>query len=314
MINQITNTIMMVRPAAFHMNQETAVNNFYQKNAEGISSEEIQQQALKEFDGFVDKLRSRGIQIIVFQDTAEAETPDSIFPNNWNSFHEDGSVYIYPMFAENRRREVKPEILDHLRNSFDIQSIHSFTHWEAQNHFLEGTGSMILDRPNKLIYAALSERTQLPVLNDLAKRSGFDLVTFIANQTVEGKRLPIYHTNVMMCLGESFAVICLESIDDLEEKNKVTESLMKTDKEIIEITEQQCNQFAGNMLQVRNDAGNRFVVMSESAYNSLTSEQAEKLVKHGELLHHSLSTIEKYGGGSARCMMAEIFLQPKYKL
>ncbi|MFT6866325.1 MAG: hypothetical protein ACJA08_001156 [Cyclobacteriaceae bacterium] len=314
MINQITDTIMMVRPAAFLMNEETAVNNFYQQKVEGTSPSEIQNRALAEFDGFVEKLRGNGIKILVIQDTAESKTPDSIFPNNWNSFHEDGAVYLYPMFAENRRREIKPTILDQLTQDFEIKSIHSFTHWEATDHFLEGTGSMILDRPNKLIYAALSERTQMPVLKDLSERSGFELVTFTANQTVDSRRLPIYHTNVMMCLGEGFAVICLDSIDDENEKNMVREKLNETGKEIIEISEDQCNQFAGNMLQVRNEGGKRFIVMSASAYHSLNSVQVKTLSSYGDLIHHSLATIEKYGGGSARCMMAEIFLQPKHKL
>ncbi|MEP0368102.1 MAG: arginine deiminase-related protein [Cyclobacteriaceae bacterium] len=314
MTKQITNTVMMVRPASFHMNEQTAVNNFYQQKEDGRAVDEIQQRALLEFDAFVDSLKSNGIEVLVFQDRAEDDTPDSIFPNNWNSFHEDGTVYLYPMYAENRRSEVKPDILHKIKSKFEVGEIHSFRHWEKENKFLEGTGSLILDRPNKLAYAAVSDRTQMPVLEEFSEKSGFELVTFHAFQTVHQERLPIYHTNVMMCVGEKFSVVCLDSIDDYSERNQLIKKLENTGKEIIAISEDQCNQFAGNMLQVMNKNGEKFVVLSHTAYSSLSDEQLKRLTVHGTLIHPDLSTIEKYGGGSARCMLAEIFLQPKYKL
>lgn len=305
---------MMIRPADFHMNQETAVNNFFQQSDKGVPNSEIQQEALNQFDNMVAGLRSHDIEVLVFQDQKDEGTPDSIFCNNWNSFHDDGRIFLYPMYAENRRNEIKSRILDTLQANFVVDKTISLRSWVPKNQFLEGTGSMILDRQNKLAYASLSDRTHLRVLLDFANQSGYELVTFTAYQTANDMRLPIYHTNVMMCIGEHFSVICLDSIDDQLEKNKVLEYLAKTNKQIIEISEDQCNQFAGNMLQVRNKKGNRFIVMSASAYASLNEEQVQKLSSFGKLLHYPLHTIEKYGGGSARCMMAEIFLQPKSTL
>ncbi|MFY0599282.1 MAG: amidinotransferase [Cyclobacteriaceae bacterium] len=314
MKKQITDRIMMVRPSAFHMNEETAVNNYYQQPEDGVSQSQIQSQALVEFDAMVVNLRSNGINVTLFQDSKDSQTPDSIFCNNWNSFHEDGTVFLYPMFAENRRREIKSEILQQLNQEFLIRKTISLTEWESKEMFLEGTGSMILDRHNQICYASISDRTNLEVLESFCSQSNFKLVAFTSYQEAGTVRLPIYHTNVMMCLGEQFSVICLDSIDNDFEKKTVIQSLSETGKEIVKISEDQCNRFAGNMLQVRNQEGKRFVVMSESAYRSLDSDQEEKLSRHGELLFSSLDTIEKYGGGSARCMMAEIFLQPKHTL
>jgi hypothetical protein len=307
MSKQITNNIMMIRPVAFHMNEQTAVNNYYQKNAEGVSAEDIQQEALQQFDEFVEKLRIEGVHVTVIDDTAEPATPDSIFPNNWISFHQDGVVRLYPMYAENRRLERRDDIIDALKKSFKVDDVISFTDWEAKGAYLEGTGSLLLDRQNKIAYAAISERTMPDVLEDFCDEAGFDPVTFHALQTVNGKRLPIYHTNVMMCLGEEFAVVCLDSIDDMEERENLVEALEDTDKEIIEISEEQKEQFAGNMLQVLGKDDQRLVVMSSAAFNSLTNEQKTALSKHGKLVHSDIHTIEMLGGGSARCMMAEIF-------
>ncbi|WP_258103615.1 citrulline utilization hydrolase CtlX [Marinoscillum sp. MHG1-6] len=315
MPEQVTNTIMMVRPAAFQKNEETAINNFFQQASGDVeSAETIQKHAMVEFDGFVFKLRAHGINVIVFEDDEKNGTPDSIFCNNWNSFHEDGTVYFYPMFAENRRKEVRMDIVDALQNDFQISKIHSFTHWETKGHFLEGTGSIIMDRPNHLAYASISDRTQQEVLMDFSDKTGFEVITFTAYQTVEDKRLPIYHTNVMMCMGEEFVLICLDCIDDPGEQEMLRKSFQNTGKTIIEIVEAQIDQFAGNMLQVKNKDEKRFVVMSESAYQSLDHHQLKELRNHGDLIHHPLPTIEKYGGGSARCMMAEIFLQPNRAL
>lgn len=297
----------MIRPVAFHMNEQTAVNNYYQKNAEGVTPEDIQKEALQQFDAFVEKLRAEGVNVTVFDDTKDPSTPDSIFPNNWISFHQDGVIRLYPMYAENRRLERRNDIIEGLKQSFKIDEVISFTNWEEKSAYLEGTGSLLLDRQNKIAYAAVSERTMPNVLEDFCDEAGFDPVTFHALQTVEGKRLPIYHTNVMMCLGEAFAVVCLDSIDDLEERENLVETLEETDKEIIEISEEQKEQFAGNMLQVLGKDDQRLVVMSSAAFYSLNDDQKAQLSKHGKLVHSDINTIEKLGGGSARCMMAEIF-------
>ncbi|WP_424963858.1 citrulline utilization hydrolase CtlX [Ekhidna sp.] len=307
MSKQITNHLMMIRPVAFHMNEQTAVNNYYQKVEEGASAEEIQKHALKQFDQFVEKLRSEGVDVTVFDDTPDPATPDSIFPNNWISFHQDGVLRLYPMYAENRRLERREDIVAALKEKFKVSEVISFTDWEQKAAYLEGTGSLLLDRQNKIAYAAISDRTMPEVLEDFCDEAGFDPVTFHALQTVDGKRLPIYHTNVMMCLGEEFSVVCLDSIDDLEERENLVETLEETDKEIIEITEEQKEQFAGNMLQVLGKDDQRLVVMSSAAFHSLSNEQKARLSKHGKLVHSDIHTIEKLGGGSARCMMAEIF-------
>ncbi|GAB4237761.1 MAG: arginine deiminase-related protein [Ekhidna sp.] len=289
------------------MNEQTAVNNYYQKVEEGIRPEEIQNQARKQFDQFVEKLRAEGVDVVVFEDTPYPATPDSIFPNNWISFHQDGVVRLYPMYAENRRLERRDDIIEGIKQKFQVTDIINFTDWEKKGCFLEGTGSIVLDRQNKKAYAAISERTMPEVLEDFCDEAGFDPVSFHAYQTVNGKRLPIYHTNVMMCLGEQFAVVCLDSIDDLEEREKLVEALEGTGKEIIEISEEQKEQFAGNMLQVLGKNDQRLVVMSSAAYNVLSKDQKARLSKHGKLVHSDIHTIEKLGGGSARCMMAEIF-------
>ncbi|WP_421762699.1 citrulline utilization hydrolase CtlX [Ekhidna sp.] len=307
MSKQITNNIMMIRPIAFHMNEQTAVNNYYQKNEEGVSPEDIQKEAQTQFDQFVDKLRKEGVSVTVFEDTIDPQTPDSIFPNNWISFHQDGVIRLYPMYAENRRLERREDIIEGLKERFKINDIISFTDWEAKGAYLEGTGSLLLDRQNKIAYAAISERTMPNVLEDFCDEAGYEPVTFHALQTVNGKRLPIYHTNVMMCLGEEFAIVCLDSIDDLQERENLVEQLEETNKEIIEISEEQKEQFAGNMLQVLGSDDQRLVVMSSAAFNSLSDDQRNTLKKYGKLVYSDIHTIEKLGGGSARCMMAEIF-------
>ena len=307
MSNQITNDLMMIRPIAFRMNEQTAVNNYYQKSEANATSDQIQKQALDQFDQFVEVLRAEGVNVTVFDDTPEPATPDSIFPNNWISFHEDGKLRLYPMYAENRRVERREDIIDGLKQSFSIGEVISFTQWEEKDAFLEGTGSLLLDRQNKIAYAAISERTMPEVLDDFCEEAGYKAVKFHALQTVQGKRLPIYHTNVMMCLGEKFGLVCLDSIDNIDERTNLISELEATGKEVIEITEEQKEQFAGNMLQVLGSNDQRLVVMSSAAYNSLNDEQKNRLSNHGKLVHSDIHTIEKLGGGSARCMMAEIF-------
>lgn len=308
---QVTNTILMIRPVGFRMNEQTAVNNFFQEDLD-IKNAEINLKAQKEFDGFAEILKSKGINVIVVNDTNEPDTPDSIFPNNWISFHENGTVGLYPMFAENRRDERREDVLDILENhGFIINDIVDYTSAEEDGFFLEGTGSILLDRINKKAYCALSDRADEELFIEFCEDFDYFPVVFTANQSVDGKRMPIYHTNVMMCLGETFSVICSDAIDNKKERKIVLDHLNNDGKEIIRISEKQMHQFAGNMLQVLGKDNKRYLVMSSSAYNSLTQEQIKSLTKYSEIIHSSLETIEACGGGSARCMMAEIFLPKK---
>lgn len=308
-MKQTTNSILMIRPVAFRMNEQTAVNNYYQKVLDGLSSETVNAKAQEEFDTFVAKLRKVGVNVTVVEDTIEPSTPDSIFPNNWISFHESGDVVLYPMFAENRRGERREDILDVLEDEgFVIKEIMDYTQAEDDGIFLEGTGSLLLDRENGKAYCALSPRAEEELMIEFCEDFEFTPVIFEAFQTVNGKRELIYHTNVMMTLGDTFAVICADCIDDKKERKMVLDSLRGDDKEIILITEDQVNNFAGNMLEVKGKNDERFLVMSESAYKSLTKKQIAQLEAHVEIIHSSLDTIEACGGGSARCMMAEIFL------
>jgi len=308
-MKQITNNIMMIEPVSFNYNTETAINNYYQINNTALSKEEIQQKALKEFKEFVSLLRSKNINVIVFKDTENPKTPDSIFPNNWVSFHIDGEIVLYPMYAKNRRLERRNDIIQKLRDDFIVTKINDFSYYENQELYLEGTGSMILDRENKICYAAISDRTNKNIVNDFCNQLNFKPILFTSNQDVRGKRLAIYHTNVMMCITTNFAIVCLDSIDCNEEKDRVIDILNETKKEIISISEEQTNKFAGNMLEVEGDK--KYLVMSKSAYSCLTENQIKKINKYCEILYSDLSTIEDYGGGSARCMMAEIFLPLK---
>lgn len=310
MTAQTTDTIMMVRPIHFRYNEQTAENNYFQEEDVKNSEQQIQDRAQKEFDKFVTALESHGISVVVVEDSEQSDTPDSIFPNNWVSFHDDGRVGLYPMYAYNRRVERRRDILDALIKTYGyhISSIVDFSIHEIESKFLEGTGSMILDRQNKIAYAALSMRTDPDVLKEFCDQFKYTPVVFHANQTVDGLRLPIYHTNVMMCIGEYFAIICLDAIDDELERNQVIDSLEKTGKEVIDITEEQESNFAGNMLQVKSGDGKSFLVMSGAAHKSLRQDQIGRIEKYCSIISSPLDTIEKLGGGSARCMMAEVFL------
>lgn len=309
--SQNTDTLLMIRPVRFRMNEQTAVNNYYQKVIDNLEPNEVQEKALKEFDNFVEKLRARNIDVLVINDVPDPDTPDSIFPNNWISLHGDGRVGLYPMFAENRRLERRQDIIETLGNDFHIFEVVDFSTFEAEARFLEGTGSMILDRENRIAYAAISERTDQEVFEQFCQRFKYKPVKFTANQTVKGKRLPIYHTNVMMCVADKFAILCAESIDDQHERENVVNTLKNSGKEVIFITEEQKHRFAGNMLQVRSKEKEPYLVMSESAYKSLTDEQIKKINAYCPIIYSSLDTIEALGGGSARCMMAEVFLPKK---
>ena len=311
-MSQTTNSILMIRPINFRMNEQTAVNNYFQEDL-SLRDSLINLKAQKEFDDYVDKLRKFGIEVIVVSDNQENDTPDSVFPNNWVSFHNDGTMAIYPMFAENRRLERREDIILELeKEGFLIENIVDYTSAEDQNIFLEGTGSMILDRQNKIAYCAISPRADEELFIEFCEDFEYTPVIFTANQTVDNSREAIYHTNVMMCIAETFSVICLSCIDDKKERKNVISHLKKSGKEIIDITEKQMHQFAGNMLQVKGKNNDLFLVMSQAAYNSLTKEQIKKIEKHCNIVSSSLETIETCGGGSARCMMAEVFL-PKNK-
>ncbi|MDX1318348.1 MAG: arginine deiminase-related protein, partial [Xanthomarina gelatinilytica] len=269
----------------------------------------INAKAQEEFDAFVEKLQAVGVHVIVVSDNKELDTPDSVFPNNWVSFHENGDVALYPMFAENRRKERREDILEHIEaQGFTIENIVDYTSAEKEGIFLEGTGSLLLDRVNKKAYCALSARADEDLFIEFCEDFEYTPVIFTAYQTVEGERKPIYHTNVMMCLAETFAVICLDSIDDKKERKNILKHLKEDGKEVIAITEEQVANFAGNMLQVRGLDNKRFLVMSQAAHDSLTTAQIKTIEKHCDILSSSLETIETCGGGSARCMMAEIFL------
>lgn len=303
-MNQITNTILMVRPAAFGFNEETAANNAFQVKNESLSAEEIQQSALQEFDTFVNKLSAIGVEVIVVEDSAEPHTPDAIFPNNWISFHHDGLVVTYPMFSSIRRKERRPEVISDLMADFSVETRIFFEDYEREEKYLEGTGSLVLDRENKVMYACLSPRTDRALTEELAERLDYKAVIFTA---VDEEGQEIYHTNVMMALGETFAIICLDVIVDIMERQEVIEVLEDSGKEIIEISIDQMMQFAGNMLQVRGQDSS-YLVMSQAAYDSLYEEQIEEIKQHTKILSSPIPTIEELGGGSVRCMMAEVFL------
>lgn len=285
----------------FSFNAETAVNNTFQS----ANDDDAQETALREFNDLVSILREHEIDVTVIDDTPEPYTPDSIFPNNWISFHGDGRVVLYPMYASNRRLERKPHVLEKLKSKFLITDQIDLTAFEDENIFLEGTGSMVLDRDVKVAYACISPRTHVTVLNDFCLRLGFTPLPFEAADT---NGVPVYHTNVMMCVADQFVVICLDAIKSDVERKAVVDSIIDSKKELINISFDQMNHFAGNMLQVKNSLGEKFLVMSSQAYRSLDDGQILKLEKHNAIIHSALDTIERNGGGSARCMIAEIFL------
>ncbi len=302
---QTTSHLLMIKPVRFDFNAETAVNNSFQQASDDKA---VAEKATLEFEQFVTILTHAGIDVTVVNDTAEPHTPDSVFPNNWISFHSDGSVFLYPMFATNRRQERKPHVLAAIREKFAVNNTIDLTGYEEQQLFLEGTGSMVLDRTNKIAYACLSPRTAIEVLNEWATKAGYDTVAFIS---VDSSGSPIYHTNVMMCVADRYAVICLDSIPDQSERNLVEQQLSGTGKDIITISFEQMNQFAGNMLQVQNKEGKPYLVMSSQAFQSLTADQVSRIEAYNPILRSDIKTIETNGGGSARCMMAEVFLPLK---
>ena len=292
----------MIQPVNFGYNAETAVNNAFQVQS---SETNVQQKALKEFNDFATVLQNNGVDVTVVRDTNLPHTPDSIFPNNWVSFHHDGTLLLYPMYAVNRRAERKEHVLEKIMEKFSVAKKIDLSSYEARNIFLEGTGSMVLDRDNRIAYACLSPRTDETVLADFCRQMNYKPVVFDAT---DGNGQAIYHTNVLMCVADKYVVICLESIVDLEQRQFVSETIIKSGKKVIAITLHQMNHFAGNMLQVENDKAEKLLVMSTQAYDSLTTEQAEILKSYNRIIHSPLTTIETNGGGSARCMMAEVHL------
>ncbi len=307
---QSTNTILMIRPLAFNYNVQTAVNNHYQKaNDFNSNSNQINLTAQTEFDNFVLKLKSFGVNVIVFQDDDKFDTPDSVFPNNWISFHSNGDIALYPMFAKNRRNERREDVVKCIeKNGYPINNVIDYSFAEESNIYLEGTGSIVLDRLNKKAYCAISERSNEDLLIEFCEDFEYSPIIFSAFQSVKEVRELIYHTNVMMCVADNFVIICLDCIDNKKERNNVISHLKGDGKEIIEISENQVNSFAGNMLQILGRNNNPLLIMSESAYNVLTSFQKDIINKYVKIVFSSLNTIETYGGGSARCMMAEVFL------
>lgn len=301
---QNTRHLLMIQPVNFGFNTETAVNNTFQNN----TGKDVQQKALEEFTAFVELLRNNKVDITVVEDSLHPATPDSIFPNNWISFHADGRIFLYPMFAINRRLERKDAVLDMIKANFYFTEMIDLTSSENENLFLEGTGSMVLDRENKIVYACLSPRTNEKILAEFCKLADYSPVTFKAT---DNTGVDIYHTNVMMCVAKTFAVVCLEALPDNNEKEKLLSYFKQTNKEVIDISLQQLNHFAGNMLQLKNADDELLLVMSTQAYHSLTTDQIKTLKKHNRIIHASLNTIEAAGGGSARCMMAEVFLRKK---
>jgi len=308
MPKQYTSNLMMVRPASFQFNYETAVSNAFQKSLDGLTENEIKQKAIEEFDSYVAKLRANKINVTVIQDTLEPAKPDAIFPNNWISMHENGSVFLYPMNTENRRLEIRPEIIEELKTHFVVKEITNLTTSVKDNKFLEGTGSLIFDHLNKIAYACLSPRTDKDLFEQYCTMIGYEAVSFYSADEHENL---VYHTNVMLTIGDAFAVICLESIKDKDEQLLVKEKLGNSGHEIIDITFAQMNAFAGNMLQVQNTDDQTFLVISETSFKSLTKEQISQIEKHTNILSVEIPTIETIGGGSARCMLAEIYLEEK---
>ncbi len=306
MRKQTTRHILMVRPANFGFNEETAASNAFQRREGAQETDSIRTKAMQEFDDFVEKLRAAGVNVIVAKDSPRPVKPDAVFPNNWATFHQEGFVVTYPMYAPTRRRERRRQVIDTvLKAGFQAERRINLEFNEKINRFLEGTGSIIFDHLNRLAYACISPRTDAGLLDELCALLGYRKVVFHA---VDGNGQDIYHTNVMMAMGETFVVICLDTVTIPAERNMLKQTFRDTGKEIVEITLTQMNAFAGNMLQVRNNREQTILVMSDQAYRSLKPAQVKTLERHTQLLHSPIDTIETFGGGSARCMMAEVFL------
>ena len=301
----------MIRPAGFRKNEQTSEDNLYQKSLAEFSDEEINALAQREFDQMVCLLRSHGVNVLVINDDPSTDTPDALFPNNWISFHEPGSIITYPMLTENRRKERRPDIIDIVRKKYLVDSELDFSPEELDGKILEGTGSMVLDRENRIAYISLSERSNKILAQDFCKRMDYKPIFFNSFQNINGYKYPIYHTNVMMSVGSDLALICTDVIESEKERNEVIDSLLSSGKSIIYLTEEQINNFAGNALEVRGKDDKKIIFMSTSGIQSLDPQQLEEIAYKIPILHTPLNTIETCGGGSARCMMAEVFLELK---
>jgi hypothetical protein len=288
----------MIQPCSFGFNEETAKDNYFQQKTELASPQE---KALEEFNGFVCMLRDNGIHVYVVQDTPKPRTPDSIFPNNWISFHEQGKVVLYPMLAPNRRAERKKTVIDAVKKFREVGEWIDFTHFEQGKQFLEGTGSLVLDRTNKIAYAALSQRTHPHLVKLFCERLGYRPLMF---EAADAAGREIYHTNVLMCVAAEYVVLCTEAIKNTD---SLFESICETGKTIIPITFDQMNHFCGNLLQLETDKGEKVLVMSDQAYLHFSPEQIEQLSHFNRIIHVPLTTIETLGGGSARCMLCEVY-------
>jgi len=307
-MQQITNTILMIRPVGFRRNEQTVENNYFQKELLDVGMGEIQKRALTEFDNLVMKLRNAGVNVITIEDIKKTDTPDSIFPNNWISFHQNGNVAIYPMFAKNRRLERREEILNILEErGFEINNVIDYSSAEEEGVYLEGTGSLVLDRVSRKAYCALSSRADEDLFIEFCEDFEYTPVPFHAYHHVNSERKLIYHTNVMMALTEKFAFICLDAIDNKKEKKNIIGHLGSDGKEIVALSEKQINHFAGNMLQVKGMNDQPFIVMSETAFKSLTNDQIRVIESESTIIKSDVSIIETLGGGSVRCMMGEVF-------
>ncbi|MEM1320770.1 MAG: arginine deiminase-related protein [Bacteroidota bacterium] len=305
---QTTSNVMMVRPANFGFNEQTAASNAFQSDSGELTPAEISHRAIEEFDTFVARLRAKGIKVLVVEDSPQPVRPDAVFPNNWVTFHQNGQIITYPMYAPLRRHERRHEVLEQMKAQFDVKAIHRLEEAEGRELFLEGTGSMILDRQHRIVYACTSPRTDEALLDEFCQLMDYRKCQF---QAVDGEGQDIYHTNVMMALGETFVVICLATIRDEAERQQTLDFFAQTNKTVIDITLDQMMAYAGNMLQLRNTDGDTYLVMSEQALRSLRADQIEQISQHTHILSSPIYTIEAYGGGSARCMIAEVFLPEK---
>ncbi|NCF14558.1 MAG: amidinotransferase [Gammaproteobacteria bacterium] len=304
--SQLASAVMMIRPVRFESNPLTAASNRFQGKNDADPVEQ-QTAAADEFDALVAALRDVGVEVIVIDDTHEPHTPDSIFPNNWISMHADGRVVLYPMEAENRRTERRMDIVEHLGDAAgrQIAEVVDLSPHENSGHHLEGTGSMVLDRANRVAYACISTRTHLDPLGDFAQRMGYDVVAF---EAVDSSGVPIYHTNVLMNIGEEIAVICADAIPRQDQREAVLARLHEDGHEIVLLSYAQLDAFAGNMLELRNKAGERVLAMSQQAYDSLDEEQRAILASKSRIISVAINSIESSAGGSVRCMLAEVHL------
>jgi hypothetical protein len=304
-MEQITDTVLMIRPKHFNYNPETAESNVFQHIADFANEDALMDQVLKEFDSMVNGLKEKGIQVVLIEDTFLPPKYDAIFPNNWFTSHEDGSIILYPMMSENRRAERRENVVEMLMENYPFSKLYDFSLFEQEGKFLEGTGSMILDRANKMAYCAVSPRSNLHVLDKFCVLKGFGSTFF---HSYDKDDQLIYHTNVMMSIGDGFALVCYESIKDQDERTKLVKQLERSGKEIIEISLDQVYAFCGNCLQLKNSSGDKFIVFSKTAYNALDRSQKDCLRTYGEPLIFDIDTIELVGGGSVRCMLAEMFI------